>query len=840
MVLNKIQYTLLVTGLLLFTSIKLTGQVNNCGANAIAVNASCVTTNYNIASTFTNSGTGTLSCGVTSFRDGWFTFTATSTSTTITVTNTNRSMAFAVYTGGCGSPTEVACVDNFNGSPTTETTTITTLIGTVYGVRIMRVNNAGINDMNGTICVFNAPVGAGHNIGTGNLNACSGTLYDTGGSSGAYSNNETITETYCSNSSNCISVTFNTFSTESCCDDLTIYDGPTTGSPLIGVYAGTSLAGQTIQSTTGCLTFVWDSDFSNTSAGWDATISCSACPTCIDGIQNGTETGIDCGGTTCPPCPCSDVTIAALPYTVSGATTSGFGDDFDSGDACGSIYMNGDDIVYSYTPTVNQSLNINLTNASTTFTGLFVLDNCPDAVGANCISSNTGSATLSVSCLNVIAGNTYYIVVSTWPAPQTVTYDLSITVNAGGSPTCGLNYSYSTIAYNAASYTTGNLISFSDDRFASAYTSIGFDFCYDGVIYQDVLVSSNGYIVFPGCYSAHPFGTAVAPSGYSEYAINAIVPNTTNAPVNAIMGTWQDIYPSTLAIDGEIRTQTTGAAPNRRFKVSFYDVRMYSCTGDDYNGQIFLRETSDNIEVHLGEKTVCTGFNGGAAVMGITDYTGTLANIPAGYNYPTQWTVPTGSPEGHQWTSNCGVCTVLPVKLVDFKGNDYDNHNLITWRTETEVNNDYFVLERSNGGATFYEVATIDGAGNSNNMLEYSYRHNNPQEVEYYRLRQVDFDGKVAYSKIIVVRREDNVNVNLFPNPTNNNLYFEINESNDAVYTVKYATITGSIAEEEIVISKGTNKYKLALFNTLKQGIYFINITDEQGNTIKIDKIIKK
>ncbi len=279
-----------------------------------------------------------------------------------------------------------------------------------------------------------APPGGGgggeHTIGTGNLTQCTGDVYDSGGSGGSYSNSETLSETYCSDAGDCLSLTFNSFSTESCCDDLTIYDGTSTADPIIGTYAGTSLNGVTIESSSGCLHLVWDSDGSVTGAGWDATISCAACPTCSDGIQNGSETGVDCGGSCPNPCPCDDIAIGSLPYSSTGNNTSGYGDDYSSSDACGSSYMNGDDVVYSYTPSSNECVNIVLTNTGT-YTGVFLLDGCPDDVGTSCVASNTQSGgNPAITNENLTAGTTYYIVISTFPSPQSTAYDLDISICA--------------------------------------------------------------------------------------------------------------------------------------------------------------------------------------------------------------------------------------------------------------------------------------------------------------------------------------------------------------------------------------------------------------------------
>jgi hypothetical protein len=688
-------------------------------------------------------------------------------------------------------------------------------------------------------------------IGGGDWNSCGpGNYHDTGGSASDYSNSESFTETYCSDiAGDCIQFTFSAFNTESCCDHLSIYDGTTTSDPLIGTFDGTTSPG-TVTSSSGCLTFEWTSDGSIVDPGWEAAVSCVTCPTCTDGILNGQEVGIDCGGPTCPACPCASLPVSndeaccATAVTVNAdaicnSTTAGTVQNATAsfnGSTCSGT--DDDDVWFSFVA-LSTNHDIDILNVSGSVTDMYhaVYAGTCNSTGASLVCSDANSSSLS----GLTVGNTYYIRVYTYTSTggQNTTFDVCVTSPCGldGPPSCGLNYTHSNIAYSPANYTTGTTITFSDDRFADAYTSIGFDFCYDGVIYQDVLVSSNGYIIFPSCHSAHPFGTKRGPSDYSPYSINAVAPNTTDAPVNAIMGTWQDIYPSSSAVDGVIRTRTNGISPNRRFVVKFYDVRMYSCTSQDYNGQIMLYETTENIEVHLGEKTVCSTFNSGAAIMGITDYTGTSAVIPGGYNYPTQWTA---TNEGHRWTNNCGACIILPVELIEFEGMNYEGKNVLTWKTATEINNDYFVLERSDGGSMFYEVATIPGGGNSNVLLEYSYTHHNPNEIEYYRLRQVDFDGKWAYSKIIAIRKQKEIDVKIYPNPAKGNLFFEISKSSEETYTIVYTNILGSTHKEKIQISNGTNTYQVNDFSNLTSGIYFIQILNENNEVIKTQKIVKE
>jgi gliding motility-associated-like protein len=110
----------------------------------------------------------------------------------------------------------------------------------------------------------------------GTINTCSGTLYDSGGPSGNYGNNEDYTITICSETGGSIELFFSQFDLESATyDNLTIYDGPNTGSPLLVPASGsTSLQGETIESTGSCLTLVWDTDGSITYSGFAAEISC--------------------------------------------------------------------------------------------------------------------------------------------------------------------------------------------------------------------------------------------------------------------------------------------------------------------------------------------------------------------------------------------------------------------------------------------------------------------------------------------------------------------------------------------------------------------------------------
>ncbi|MDB4533279.1 T9SS type A sorting domain-containing protein [Vicingaceae bacterium] len=271
---------------------------------------------------FATASTDANSCGGTDDDDVWFSFVATATTHYVDILNiagSSTDMYHALYTGTCGSLTELYCSD-----PNTSTANSLT-IGVTYLIRVYTYTSTGSQTSTFDMCITTDPPP---------VYSCTGNYYDTGGSGSNYSNSEDYIQSYCSDAGDCIEIVFNSFSTESGYDELTIYNGPDITSPIVGIYSGTTSPG-TITSLTGCLTFLFDSDGSTTGAGWDISVSCVTCPaaSCSDGVLNQDETDIDCGGV-CPACPtattqdclggtsiCSDATF--------NDNSNGSGDDVD-------------------------------------------------------------------------------------------------------------------------------------------------------------------------------------------------------------------------------------------------------------------------------------------------------------------------------------------------------------------------------------------------------------------------------------------------------------------------------------------------------------------------------
>ena len=531
----------------------------------------------------------------------------------------------------------------------------------------------------------------------------------------------------------------------------------------------------------------------------------------------------------------SATTIASLPFTNSGQTTCCRVNSYTASQGCASAYQDGEDFLYAYTPAANQTIDITLTG-TLSYTGIFVTDRCPSAGGVVCVGQATSSSGNPTLCgVNLVGGTTYYIMVDTDPSPTCTPFNISVT--SSSSPTCNLNYTSSVIAYAPDLNAGTNIALPIDDRFSSSYVPIGFTFCFDGFGFSQALLSSNGYLIFDpiSCASNLPSANA-SPGAYSAYSISAAIPNTTNAPRNAILFPWQDINP---AIGGTIRYQTLGTAPNRRFVITFDQIPYYSCTTLKFTGQLKIFETTNTIEMHIAKKEICAGWNGGDGIMGLHNYNGTVAVTNAAYNYPTNYTL---TNQAFRFTSNCGpACIILPVKLMSFSVNSDNSFNVLNWSTATEVNNDYFIVEYSTDMVNFYELGKVDGAGNSNVVKNYQFIDNTIyDEVVYYRLRQVDFDGVYTYSDIVAVKKMEEGEISIYPNPAKEALFLDINSKKEEQFTIRFVNVLGAVVQENIVINKGTNTYQSKEFKQLQTGIYFVQLLNAKNETVKTLKIVKE
>jgi hypothetical protein len=340
---------------------------------------------------------------------------------------------YLLYLGTNNLPTNINNGTNVGNVLTYTTGTLAA--NTTFYWYIVPTNGSGnAVGCSGTVFSFTTNAGCFLQTPGGNYTTCGGTFYDSGGPSGNYSNNENSQTTICpSTPGQFISLTFTSFATEACCDNLEIYNGNTTGAPLIGTYAGTTPpCNITSTAANGCLSFDFDSDVSLVNSGWSATISCVATP---PGPPAGTL--------------CSNAPAIALPYTATGQTTLCYGNDYTNAStgSCATLYESGEDHVYALTVATPQCISISLTNCSSANIGFQVYSGCPGAPGTTCVGNNGGSSPLTGSVTLPSAG-TYYIVVDSWSTPSSVNYDIAVTT-LGSGPINDLPCNQTPLALNA-------------------------------------------------------------------------------------------------------------------------------------------------------------------------------------------------------------------------------------------------------------------------------------------------------------------------------------------------------------------------------------------------------
>ncbi len=178
-----------------------------------------------------------------------------------------------------------------------------------------------------------------------------------------------------------------------------------------------------------------------------------------------------------------------------------------------------------------------------------------------------------------------------------------------------------------------------------------------------------------------------------------------------------------------------------------------------------------------------------------------------------------------------GVNTPIPVELTKFVGTIKDKTNELTWTTASETNNQGFDVERSEDANRWQRLDFVKGKGNASQMTTYNFTDNDPLSIAYYRLRQMDTDGRFKYSNTISLIRKIINDVQLFPNPVGTFLSITLDNKNKT--ELKIYDILGRV---QLVENTKTNVTTLNV-NHLVQGTYFIEI--KNGPSVMIKKFIK-
>ena len=178
------------------------------------------------------------------------------------------------------------------------------------------------------------------------------------------------------------------------------------------------------------------------------------------------------------------------------------------------------------------------------------------------------------------------------------------------------------------------------------------------------------------------------------------------------------------------------------------------------------------------------------------------------------------------------LSSVVPVEWVDFTVREKNNEVELLWSTASEINSSHFEIEHSIDGADFYMIGREEGNGNRVEISNYDYVHEYPViGTNYYRLKQVDYDGNFDYSDTRIARFTGTTSLSIFPNPVKEFVMIQSDRSEDLTYR-----LYNQIGEEIITgVCKGGDPIST---QDLKVGTYVLVVQNSiETKTFSVIKI---
>ena len=171
----------------------------------------------------------------------------------------------------------------------------------------------------------------------------------------------------------------------------------------------------------------------------------------------------------------------------------------------------------------------------------------------------------------------------------------------------------------------------------------------------------------------------------------------------------------------------------------------------------------------------------------------------------------------------------LPIELLKFCGIYLDQKINLTWQTTSETNNDYFEIFKSKDLSYFEKLGTVAGAGNSNSTNTYSFIDENPYPGNnYYKLKQVDFDGNYSESNTILVKFLKAGELNIYYNNANSVI---VSNTSNKIDVIEITDITG---KSVIKLVNNSEESQLQInIDNITPGIYFVKVICNNESTVK-------
>lgn len=270
-------------------------------------------------------------------------------------------------------------------------------------------------------------------------------------------------------------------------------------------------------------------------------------------------------------------------------------------------------------------------------------------------------------------------------------------------------------------------------------------------------------------------------------------------------------------------TTISGTSPANAIIQVFRDQSVASCafTPANNQGADYLGTT---IATGGGTWSI-TGTFSGFVVATARSSTGNTSEFSTRVNTGVSGTV----------TNPCLGIIVLPIELLRFDASPKENVVELSWSTANEINNNYFTVEKSFNGEEWLDVGTVKGAGNSSTPRHYTLTDIRPSSgVQYYRLKQTDYDGRFKYSDVISVKYStafDN-KLTVYPNPAQELLFlaYEFSDSEEMPYEI-YDAVGAQVMNGMVHA-----KHSFVKIDHLVNGVYLVVVNNDLRSACRFIK----
>ncbi len=444
----------------------------------------------------------------------------------------------------------------------------------------------------------------------------------------------------------------------------------------------------------------------------------------------------------------------------------------------------------------------------------FMIDGFSGDVGQYCISIQTPpvapNCTTNISPTNLATN-----------VPTSVTFKWNTVVGA-------TSYDLYVGTANPPTTLLGNFITDSAVATGAAFSTV----------YYWYVVPKNGSVAATGCTSnITSFTTVSPPPPPSNDECTGAIAVVTGTPVSG----------TTISA-----TQSQAADSCAGFLGNANDDVWFKFTANQ-NGDAIITETPSIgtsfdgvIIVYAGACGTLTKIGCADATVGGGVETVTVTGLNSGETYYFRIFGYGGANTEGNFTATISG-TALPILLSNFRGERKGATNLINWSTISEKNNKGFELQRSATGDYFLPLTFVESQssnGNSSSILNYQFTDTKPYSGNtFYRLKQVDINGKSSFSNIILIKGDKVLNLNIsdiYPNPVNKILNMIIAAPIDENVNIIITDITGKILKKHNAqVIAGNNNIKLDV-NNLASGSYLLKVICNKNCNSSIVKFIKQ